>query len=51
VIGKNPIRTSVGVGVTWISPVGPLKLSFAKPLTKIDSDKIQTFQFQIGSAF
>jgi outer membrane protein insertion porin family len=45
------LRTSVGVGISWISPVGPLRLAFAKPLSKFDSDKIQTMQFQIGTSF
>jgi outer membrane protein insertion porin family len=50
-IGPNPIRASVGVGISWISPVGPLKLSYGKPIKYIDSDKIQNLQFQIGTAF
>ncbi len=47
----NSLRSSVGVGVSWISPVGPLRLAFAKPIKKFDGDKIQTMQFQIGSSF
>jgi outer membrane protein insertion porin family len=45
------LRTSVGVGISWISPVGPLRLAFAKPITTFDGDKIQTMQFQIGTSF
>lgn len=45
------LRASVGVGVSWISPVGPLRLAFAKPIKKFDGDKIQTMQFQIGTSF
>jgi outer membrane protein insertion porin family len=44
-------RTSVGVGISWISPVGPLKLSYGKPLRYFDQDKIQKLQFQIGTVF
>jgi outer membrane protein insertion porin family len=47
----NSLRSSVGVGVSWISPVGPLRLAFAKPIKKYDGDKIQTVQFQIGTNF
>jgi len=47
----SDLRTSVGVGISWISPVGPLRLAFAKPLAKFDSDRIQTLQFQIGTSF
>jgi outer membrane protein insertion porin family len=44
-------RSSVGVGVSWISPVGPLRLAFARPVSKFDGDKIQNMQFQIGTSF
>jgi outer membrane protein insertion porin family len=47
----NSLRSSVGVGVSWISPVGPLRLAFAKPIKKFDGDKIQSMQFQIGTNF
>lgn len=47
----NSLRSSVGVGISWISPVGPLRLAFAKPIKKFDGDKIQTLQFQIGTTF
>lgn len=47
----SELRSSVGVGVSWISPVGPLRLAFAKPLRKFDGDRIQTMQFQIGTSF
>ena len=47
----NSLRSSVGVGVSWISPVGPLRLAFAKPIKKYEGDKIQSVQFQIGTNF
>jgi len=47
----DSLRSSVGVGVSWISPVGPLRLAIAKPIKKYDGDKIQTMQFQIGTTF
>ena len=48
---SNKLRSSIGVGVSWISPVGPLRLAFAKPIKKYDGDKMQTIQFQIGTTF
>jgi outer membrane protein insertion porin family len=45
------LRASVGMGISWISPVGPLKLSYGKPFRYFDQDKIQKLQFQIGSVF
>jgi outer membrane protein insertion porin family len=47
----SDMRSSYGVGISWISPVGPLRLAFAKPIKQFDSDRIQSMQFQIGSSF
>ncbi len=43
-------RSSVGLGVSWITPVGPLSFSFAKALNYTDTDKTQVFQFNLGVA-
>ena len=45
------LRVSAGVGVNWLSPVGPLKLSLGYPLRKQPTDRLQSFQFQIGTGF
>lgn len=45
------LRYSAGVGISWISPIGPLKLSFGKPLNAKPFDRKQTFQFQLGTGF
>jgi len=45
------LRYSVGVGIAWISPIGPLKLSYALPLRSQPFDRLQRFQFQIGTGF
>lgn len=50
-VTTESIRSSVGLGLSWISPVGPLKLSWAKPVRVLRNDRIQRFQFQIGTAF
>ena len=47
----NEIRTSTGVGISWISPIGPLRIAYAKPLRTFATDKIQKIQFQIGTSF
>ena len=47
----NSLRSSVGIGISWISPVGPLRLAFSKPVVKFEGDKIQNMQFQIGTSF
>lgn len=47
----NQMRASVGVGFSWISPLGPLRLAFANPVRKFAGDRIQKLQFQIGTSF
>ena len=47
----NKMRASVGVGLSWISPVGPLRLAYANPVRKYAGDRIQKIQFQIGTSF
>lgn len=47
----DDMRVSTGFGLSWFSPVGPLKLSWAIPLRKLPGDDTQTIQFQIGTGF
>jgi outer membrane protein insertion porin family len=47
----SDLRSAGGVGVAWISPIGPLKLSLAQPIHKKSFDRVQRFQFQIGTGF
>ncbi|MGE8165489.1 outer membrane protein assembly factor BamA, partial [Paraburkholderia sp. NPDC080076] len=50
-IGANGLRYGYGLGLAWISPIGPLKLSLGFPLVKHAGDQYQKFQFQIGTSF
>jgi outer membrane protein insertion porin family len=50
-IDFGTFRASAGVGISWISPVGPLRLAFATPIKTFDGDRIQNIQFQIGTTF
>ncbi|WP_435370740.1 outer membrane protein assembly factor BamA [Hydrogenophaga intermedia] len=45
------MRASVGIGVSWLSPIGPLRIAFANPIREFPGDRIQKFQFQIGTSF
>ena len=47
----NDVRSSVGVGIDWFTPIGPLSISLAHPLSKVDSDKTETFKFNLGTTF
>jgi outer membrane protein insertion porin family len=44
-------RYSTGIGVLWVSPLGPLKVSVALPLRAEQGDRKQPFQFTIGGVF
>jgi outer membrane protein insertion porin family len=50
-LSTDELRSSVGIGLSWISPVGPLRFAWAKPILKKEGDRLQTFQFQIGTSF
>ncbi len=45
------LRYSYGVGLSWISPLGPLKFSYGIPINAQANDNIQRLQFQVGTAF
>jgi outer membrane protein insertion porin family len=45
------VRTSVGVGLIWASPFGPLRFDYAVPLTKGQFDRVQQFKFGGGTSF
>jgi outer membrane protein insertion porin family len=54
-LGTQPsyesFRYSAGVGLAWNSPVGPLKFSYAVPISEKPGDRLQKFQFQVGTVF
>ncbi|HEU4709749.1 MAG TPA: outer membrane protein assembly factor BamA [Methylophilaceae bacterium] len=50
-ISLGDLRYSTGIGVSWFSPFGPLKLVLAKALNAEDSDRTEVLQFQFGSQF
>ena len=50
-IRPSEFRYSAGIGLSWISPVGPLKLSYAKPLNALPGDRLERFQVQMGTGF
>jgi outer membrane protein insertion porin family len=50
-VSLGELRASAGIGLSWISPMGPLRFSYATPIRKQTNDKIQRLQFQIGTSF
>jgi outer membrane protein insertion porin family len=47
----NTVRSSVGVGLIWTSPFGPLRFDYAIPITKGPFDRVQQFKFGGGTSF
>lgn len=50
-VRASELRFSAGLGLSWISPVGPLKLSYGKALNEKPGDRLERFQFQMGTGF
>ena len=47
----NKIRSSIGIGIDWFTLIGPLSASFTHPITKVNTDKTETFKFNLGTTF
>ena len=47
----DQLRSSVGVSLVWLSPIGPLRFSYAETLNDVADDDLRAFQFSIGSSF
>ena len=50
-LDDSEIRSSIGIGVDWFTPVGPLTFSLAQPISKGKNDKTETFRFNLGTTF
>ena len=50
-LDSNKIRSATGISVNWFTPVGPLSLSYAVPISDAETDKTESFRFQIGTSF
>ncbi len=48
---SNTIRSSTGLALEFLSPVGPLSFSLTTPITKKSTDKTETFRFNLGTTF
>ncbi len=48
---SNKVRSSTGVVVEWFTPIGPLNFSLAQDISKAQTDKTESFQFNLGTTF
>jgi len=51
VVDNGSLRSAAGVGITWVSPVGPISLDFSQPITKESYDKTETMRVNFGTKF
>jgi len=47
----SKIRSSLGTGINWLSPIGPMSFILSKNLTKADTDETESFTFNLGTSF
>ena len=50
-VSLSNMASSVGVGVTWVTALGPLSFALAMPVKKPDNAETQVFQFSLGQTF
>ena len=48
---SNKLRSSIGIALDWLTPVGPMNFSLTQPLSKANTDKTETFRFNLGTTF
>ena len=48
---SNELRSSIGLALDWLTPIGPFNFSLAQPITKADTDQTETFRFNLGTTF
>ena len=48
---SNKIRSSTGVALNWISPLGPMSFVLSQNISKANTDKTESFRFNLGTTF
>ena len=48
---SDDIKSSIGIGIDWFSPIGPMNFSLAQPLTRSSTDITESFRFNLGTTF
>ena len=51
ILDESSLRASAGVGLSWRSPFGPIRIDFAVPYLKEDYDEEEQFRFDFGTRF
>ena len=48
---SSKIRSATGIAMDWYTPIGPMSFSFSQPITKKNTDKTESFRFNLGTTF
>ena len=48
---SNKIRSSTGLSLNWLSPLGPMSFALSQNISKADTDKTESFRFNLGTTF
>ena len=48
---SDDIKSSIGIGIDWFSPIGPMNFSLTQALTKSSTDITESFRFNLGTTF
>ena len=48
---NSKLRSSIGLGIDWMSPIGPMNFTFSETLSKADTDRTESFRFNLGTTF
>ena len=47
----NDLRSSIGIQLSWLTPIGPIGINLAQPIIKKSEDKTEVFAFELGAKF
>ena len=50
-VTMKEVISPLGIGVDWLTPIGPLSFTLAEPLSKANTDKTESFRFNLGTTF
>ena len=50
-LNDSKIRSAVGLALDWYSPIGPMNFSLSYPTSKADTDRTESFRFNLGTTF
>ena len=50
-LDDSKVKSSIGIGLDWFSPAGPMNFSLAHPISKSSNDVTESFRFNLGTTF